>query len=86
MSIRAFDLATGELPESLEDLVPAFLPAMLPDPVTGLSFKWVPKTGLIYSVGTNGKDDGGSFDPKKNKTADKDWGMVYPWRNPKGGH
>jgi hypothetical protein len=80
-----FDLKTGRLPESMEELVPTFLPSVSADPITGSPMKWNRQTGLIYSVGMNGSDDGGQFDLEKSKIGDKDWGILYPrWNSHEG--
>jgi hypothetical protein len=81
LAVRAFELKTGSLPDLVEELVPTFLPLVLVDPITGSPLKWNRQTGLIYSVGMNGNDDGGQFDLEKSKIGDKDWGILYPWWN-----
>jgi hypothetical protein len=52
---------TGTWPASLEALVPEFLPTLPNDPFTGqpLAFKRLPDGLVIYTVGPDGKDDGG---------------------------
>jgi len=54
----------GQLPLGLEQLVPEYLPAMPSDPFAGggRKFGYVANCEgpIIYSVGSNGKDDGGS--------------------------
>jgi hypothetical protein len=53
----------GALPARLDDLVPAYLPALPLDPLAegGAPIRYVadPDRPLVYSVGENGKDDGG---------------------------
>jgi len=55
----------GQIPDSLEQLVPAFLPSVPNDPFDGhpLRFKKLEKGYVIYSVGPNGVDDGGKERP-----------------------
>ena len=55
----------GAIPDSLDALVPSFLPAVLSDPYTGqpLKFKKLPKGYVVYSVGPDGQDDGGKEQP-----------------------
>jgi len=60
----------GELPVSLVDLIPVYLPTAVEDPMAsdGKSIGYVldkmePK---IYSVGENGKDDSGSQEPTRD--------------------
>jgi hypothetical protein len=54
----------GKLPESLEALVPELLPAVPTDPFDGKAVRYVVSEDecLIYSVGADGKDDGGQGD------------------------
>lgn len=59
------DAHNGEIPNSLEALVPSFLPAVPSDPYTGqpLKFKKLAKGYVVYSVGPDGQDDGGKEQP-----------------------
>jgi len=77
-------LAHGEYPENLAALVPEYLPALPPDVVNGqpLQYRRLPEGRFVlYSLGWNGKDDGGVvvlrdnryFDPKQG-----DWVWQYP--------
>jgi hypothetical protein len=54
---------SGELPPNLDALVPEFLPAVPLDPLAGSSvpigYNTDPARPRLYSVGTNGVDDGG---------------------------
>ena len=56
----------GSLPDSLSDLVPAFLPAVPADPYDAqpLRYKKLKKGYCIYSIGPNLKDDGGKPRPQ----------------------
>lgn len=56
----------GALPDSLDDLVPAFLPAVPVDPYDGkpLRYKKLKKGYCIYSIGPNLRDDGGKARPR----------------------
>lgn len=78
LALRAFEMEEGRLPESLDVLVPKYLPAVPEDPLTGTALKWNPQTDRIYSVGGDRRDDGGDFDPSRNMKKQKDWGLVYP--------
>jgi len=51
----------GQLPESLEALVPQLIASVPRDPFDGrpLRYKKLEKGYAVYSVGNNGKDDGG---------------------------
>ena len=61
MAIRVYALANGREPASLAELVPALLPAVPVDPYSGkpLVYRLDPKGFVLYSVGPNGRDDGG---------------------------
>ena len=66
----------GALPESLNDLVPAFLPAIPADPFDGKPLRYRKlKTGYcVYSVGPNQRDDGGrEIPPPSRRKHDRDW-------------
>ena len=62
LAIERFRLAhTSALPENLEQLVPAFCKAVPTDPIDGkpLRFKTHGASYAVYSIGSDGKDDGG---------------------------
>jgi hypothetical protein len=68
LAVERYRLANGALPGSLSDLVPKFLDAFPTDPFDGqqLRYKKIAKGYVVYSVGEDGKDDGG--DEKKDIT------------------
>lgn len=80
LAIRLYELDQGFLPKTLDDLAPQYLMRLPLDPITGESFKWNHVTGKIYSVGGNGRDEGGNFEKGMKSPTSNDWGMVYPWR------
>jgi hypothetical protein len=53
---------TGQYPDALEELAPAVLPQLPPDPYTGrpLVYRKKPDGYLLYSMYENGVDDGGT--------------------------
>ncbi|MBD3176857.1 MAG: hypothetical protein GF320_16885 [Armatimonadia bacterium] len=59
--LRLYAMDHGEMPESLDALVPDYLPEMPLDPFTGEPLIYHPPAeGLaLYSVGPDGQDDGG---------------------------
>ncbi len=72
LGVRHYELRTGVLPRSLADLTPDDLPTAVNDPLSGGPFKYTlsdPTTTprgrrfLLYSVGFDGKDDGGAIGP-----------------------
>lgn len=60
IALRLHKGAKGEHPSSLERLVPEFLPAIPLDDFDGRPLRYLPETGLVYSVGKDLVDDGGS--------------------------
>jgi hypothetical protein len=70
IAIHRYRLQTGKFPDELATLVPKFLPALPRDDMDGktLRYKLRPDGGfLLYSVGLDGKDDGGDSAPANNK-------------------
>jgi hypothetical protein len=64
VAIERYRRAHGEaLPAALTDLVPTYLTEIPEDPVTGrpLLYRAVADAFMVYSVGPDGKDDGGSL-------------------------
>ncbi len=62
----------GNLPGNLNELVPAYLPSIPCDPYDGqpLRFKRLTSGYVVYSIGSDLRDDGGSEgDPKKQGSA-----------------
>ena len=65
MAVERYRLARGALPSSLGDLVPAYLDIVPEDPFTGrpLRYEKLGKGLVVYSVGPDGRDDGGWEEP-----------------------
>ena len=63
LAARAFHLDHGRYPESLEELVPELLAIVPRDPFgsSNLVYRVNEKTFSLYSIGPDGKDDGGVF-------------------------
>ena len=63
LAIKAYRIERGELPDRLDDLIPEYLPAVPTDPYTEekapLIYRRTDDKYLLYSVGLNGRDDGG---------------------------
>jgi hypothetical protein len=61
LALERYRLTNGKLPDRLDELVPAYLTAVPADPFDGqpLLYKKLVKGYIVYSVGENGKDDGG---------------------------
>jgi type II secretory pathway pseudopilin PulG len=73
LAVERFRLAHGKLPEKLDELVPQFLPTVPADPFEGQSLRYhrLAKGYVIYSVGSDGHDDGGREKPADWKSSDK---------------
>jgi hypothetical protein len=72
-------LETGQLPESLDALIPDKLPNLPRDPFTTdapLRLKATPEEFLVWSVGPDGEDDGGpQKDGEEHDTSNDDIGL-----------
>lgn len=81
LAIRCYRLERGELPGTLADLVPEYLPAVPEDPFSGesLIYRRIGDGHVLYSVGEDGLDDGGHrVDPKDASPEDKDLLLDMP--------
>jgi hypothetical protein len=85
-ALERYRLAEGRFPESLKPLNPRFLPTMPHDIITGAPFIYRRTPDgqfILYSVGWNEKDDGGTIvlpggkDHKRDLT-EGDWVWQYP--------
>jgi hypothetical protein len=79
IALKRYQLKHGNYPADLNSLVPEFLPAVPLDPVDGQPLRYRPNadgTFLLYSVGENGKDDGGDPSLEKGVT-----GSSFYWQN-----
>ena len=70
---------TGSFPQALIDLRLSHLKELPVDPFTGEPFRYERKDGgyLLYSVGRNGKDDGGKYD-RDQGFDDIVWAVNWP--------
>ncbi len=62
LAASRYRLAHGRLPDRIEDLVPEYLPAVPRDPFDGLPLRYrrTDEGAIIYSVGPDGVDNGGT--------------------------
>jgi len=60
VACRLYEMRHGQLPETLESLVPAFLDRVPCDPFDGKPFRYSPEHAIVYSVGKDLRDSGGS--------------------------
>jgi hypothetical protein len=72
IALKRYRLRHGSVPESLERLIPELLPAVPVDYMDGKPVRYKPdKTGgfTLYSIGADGRDDGGDASPTAKETA-----------------
>lgn len=85
LALRAYSLAhAGELPARLDALVPEWLPAIPDDPMAhGRPLTYRPEGAdpLLYSVGRNGIDDGGSEEAPPTDWTRDDSKWSHLWWN-----
>ena len=62
LAVERYRLAKSSLPEVLDELVPEYIEAIPEDPFDGkpLRYKKLDKGYVVYSIGPDGKDDGGA--------------------------
>jgi hypothetical protein len=60
LAIKAYEMEKGKLPDSLEELVPVYLPEVPKDPFDGKPIRYSKEKKIIYSVGPDLIDTGGS--------------------------
>lgn len=73
LAIERSRLVHGKLPEKLDELVPQFLIAVPEDPFDGQPLRYLrlEKGYVIYSIGSDGEDNGGRERPADAKSTDK---------------
>jgi hypothetical protein len=84
LALRLYDAHHGVLPPGLSDLVPAYLPAVTEDPfaTAGTALQYDRIRRIIYSVGRNGADDGGSATVIPGQLNMHDADSVYQYGTP----
>src|SRR5690606_10130268 len=87
LATRLFEADTGRLPETLEELVPDYLPHVPVDPFDAggepLRYRVVEGLPIVYSIGPDGRDDGGSVNhPERSYRGNLRDDYVFPLRFP----
>lgn len=79
--LAAFRLERREMPRRLEDLLGEFIDRIPIDPATGeaLVYRPPPEGPILYSVGSDGRDDGGRMDPDVPRRAFTPVGVGYDY-------
>jgi len=78
LAVQRYRLAEGHLPESLEDLVPAYMEAVPKDPFDGRRLRYFSRESgfVVYSVGDDLTDNGGT--ERDSEKRDRR-GKPLPW-------
>jgi len=85
IALKRYQLCRGRLPPNLEALIPDFLPAVPQDYMRGRPLTYRPTadgTYLLYSVGKDGKDDGGDPSPPPGSPIGLWTGRDAVWLSP----
>jgi len=76
LAIRLFELEHGRRPHSLAELAPNYLPAIPADPFAGdgraLGYLPDAPVPMLYSINSDGVDDGGEYELGENGVPDND--------------
>ena len=75
-SLREFEGDHGQLPETLEELVPTYLPSVPIDPMDGKPFRYSKERAVVWSVGAGLENRNGSTSPDAGQRGY--WDIVYP--------
>ena len=83
VALRRYEVAEGHLPNTLAELCPRFLDKVPTDPYSGKSLLWEPGKKALYSVGSDGTDEGGTLDDSEygefRDRRGQDLGLYYWW-------
>ncbi|HVR74283.1 MAG TPA: hypothetical protein VMT52_08125 [Planctomycetota bacterium] len=63
IALRGFRATQGRLPDRLGELVPEWIAEVPKDPFDGSALRYDPQRRVIWSVGSDGIDQGGTFEP-----------------------
>lgn len=78
LAVGRYRLAEGHLPESLENLVPAYLESVPKDPFDGQNLRYITRESgfVVYSINDDLTDNGGAEHDSKNRDRR---GKPLPW-------
>ena len=81
LAIQRYRLSTGNLPDTLADIMPTYLKTIPKDPFDGRTLRYEKlETGfVVYSVGEDRRDDGGKerLPTGKTKKAPSSWDITF---------
>lgn len=86
IALKRYQLKYGKYPQDLKSLAPEFVAVVPPDPIDGQPLRYRLNgdgTFLLYSIGPDGKDDGGDAANPKIRETDYHWldPHNYTWLN-----
>ena len=79
LAIQRYRLVAGKIPDMLADLVPTYLNAVPSDPFDGKDLRYE-KLGIgfvVYSVGQDLRDDGGTEKPPRRTKESPNWDVTF---------
>lgn len=79
IAIRAYKKDTGSLPQTLDQLVPEYIAKVPDDPFSGKPMIYDPTRKIIYSIGNNRINDGGTTGVNTDWYAMKDQVIEIPF-------
>lgn len=84
VAIERYHRSNGELPRSLDEVVPAYIKSVPSDPFTakGLLYSYDEESYTIYSVGINRQDDKGAVSSGAAGKSSLDLGLRIQFRKP----
>ena len=77
LALKCYKLEKGELPESLEELVPEYIEEVPLDDFDGRPMRYSREKKIIYSVGEDLKDSGGSEEPEGRDEKEPTFGIEF---------
>lgn len=79
LAIERYRLAAGRLPDALADLVPAYLDVVPTDPFDGneLRYKKLEAGFVVYSIGEDLSNDGGTEKPLRRTKESPNWDVTF---------
>jgi len=80
-ALERFRMAHESFPDALAELAPGFIPEVPAEIVNGEAYHYRRTDDgsfVLYSVGTDLRDDGGVIDPKLSASKQRDWVWRYP--------
>jgi hypothetical protein len=80
LAVERYRLSHGVLPDAIDSLVPQYCAAVPEDPHDGkpLWYKRLDRGYMVYSVGEDGRDDGGKPTPPRDaRRSNETWDFVF---------